>query len=114
MSKPIGVRILAALFLIWGLHGIRTVLSSEAGPATRLPQLAIALLVLATGVGLFRARWWTLRVYAIWVALAIVTGLAGELTAGQPVLVVVVWGVLMSAVYVSVGFYLRGQVEDAG
>ena len=113
MSRPIGVWIFATLFVIWGLQGIGTVLSGAADPAIRLPKLAIALLVLATGAGLFRARSWTLRVYVVWVALAMVTGLAGELTGGRPVLVVVVWGVLMSAVYVSVGFYLRGQVEDA-
>ena len=114
MNKPIGVWILAFLFSIWGIHGIRMALSSEAGPAIRWPQLAIAFLVLATGVGLFRARSWTLRVYTIWVGLAMVTGLAGELTAGTPVLVVGVWGALMLAAYVAVGFYLRGQLEDAG
>ena len=36
MKKPVGVWILAGLFLIWGLNGLRAVLASEAGPICTL------------------------------------------------------------------------------
>jgi len=114
MKRPVGLSILASLFALWGLYGIGKLPSSEAGALERIPQLTIALLILATGYGLFRMRSWTLRVFIVGVGLGIILGLARDASGGTPILVVVVWGILMTAAWVAVGIYIRSSVPDAG
>ncbi len=108
-----GAWLLATLFALWGILGLRAALASDASALRRFPQLAIALLILATAYGLFKRLAWTLRTYVIWSGLAIAFGLVGELTSGTHISVVAVWGLLITAVYAAIGLYIRTNLPDA-
>ncbi len=110
--RPIGVLVLALLFLAWGLRALSGILSSNVGTLHKTPALILAVLTLATAYGLFKMQRWSLQVYGVWVGLVIVAIGVTEFTSGTPVIAIAVWLVLMVAMYVAVGLYLRSMLQE--
>lgn len=108
-NRPVGLSILALLFLIWGLRALGGITVGP-GVLAKFPGLALALLTLATAYGLFRMQRWTLPIYAVWVGIVIAVGGATEYTSGTPIAAVVAWMALMVAVYLAVGLFIRSSL----
>ena len=88
--------------------------SVDAGFLGSLRPFGLAFLTLATAYGLLQTKWWSLRVYTIWVGAVIVAGFVMEFSGGTPLLVIVVWTALITALYLAVGLYLRDALRQTG
>lgn len=111
MKKPIGLVLVAGLLILLGLRTLIGIGFSPAGNAALLAKItAIGLgaFTIATGVALFQRRPFAIKLYFAWTVGCMIVGAAREyLSAGEPLIVVVTWSLLLGGVWIAVGFYLR-------
>lgn len=114
-KRRAGVSVFAVLFLIWGIRALAAV---PPGPGhsnlDRILGMILAALSFATAYGLFQMHFWSLKVYAVLVALVIAVGSVFEYQCGTWIITIVVGEGLLAAGGVAVGLYLRSSLKESG